>query len=185
MQRDAGRGALGGLTEINPAQRAQVRVVFFQFGQHTHGERHGRADPLGPPVQVLARPEADRHQPSAHHRIHLHLGRGGWLAPGRVTGRQPHHHVPAERRRRGLGQDLGGELPSRVAIHGGDQQPGALSGQRLEGDPGGALPDHETGQRVTTGDQRVTTRAAGQHRAGVRAVDDVVQDHQHPPISQL
>src|SRR6185437_16991747 len=54
VKRDARDGLSGSGAEIDPPPRAQVRVVFFEFGQHAHGERHGRADPFGPLVQVLA-----------------------------------------------------------------------------------------------------------------------------------
>src|SRR6185437_10895284 len=85
-------------------------------------ERHGRADPFGPLVQVLARPGGDRDQPSAHDRINLSPASGRRLARVRSIGSQPHHHVPAERGRGRLVLDLSGELAARRAIGVGDQR---------------------------------------------------------------
>ncbi len=52
--------------------RNQVCVVFFQFGQHAHGKRRGRANPFGPLVQVLARPGGDRDEPPVRFRGRHH-----------------------------------------------------------------------------------------------------------------
>ena len=50
------------VVQIDPAAGGEVGAVFFQFGQHAHGERDGGADLLGPAFGVLPVPFRDRDQ---------------------------------------------------------------------------------------------------------------------------
>ena len=85
----------------------EVSAVFFQLGQHAHGERDRGADLLGPALWFLPVPFRDRDQMPAHDGPGPDADRQRFQVPGRLGG-QVHQDVAAmsaaARRRAGRGR---------------------------------------------------------------------------------
>ena len=120
------------VVQIDPAAGGEVGAVFFQFGQHAHGERDGGADLLGPAFWFLAVPLRDRDQVPAHDGPGPGADRQRSRCPGpaaRCTRTSPPWACrPPAGRTRAVNSAPG------IAVDCGDQQPfsgpaGTLPGQ--------------------------------------------------------
>jgi hypothetical protein len=103
---------------------------------------------------------------------------------GEVRGGDPHRQRQAGAQPCQLGGGLGLGGDPLVANHPRQQADRLLRAEHLQRQPARALHRHQPGEPVAAGHHDQATGAAGQQRADVLGTADVVQHHQHPPVSQ-